>query len=437
MLRIIIPISVSFLSSAVLAQELPTVQLRSEIPEYAGNKISELTVITLQGAINKSLSSSPRLKASEASLLASQGGRKQSAALPNPEVGFEVENIQGSGQLKGFESAESTLGVTQLIEVGGKRSARIGMADQDVTLARFDRDAVKLDLIRDVQLAYADAVAAQEEVKLAEDEKKLATEVLKSVKKRVDAAREPLIQQSKAEITFASSEIAYEQAQRDLTSAKRFLAALWGSKEDFELDNSAFFNITEPETISETNDYLKNNPDFARYDSEVMKSKAAFELEMANAVPDPSLSAGIRNFRDTGDEAFLVGVSMPIPVFNLNRGNIEKARHELSQTKNSKNASMLTLNANLIKAQADLATSYQQAISLRDKILPASEKAFSLSNQGYQAGKFAYLEVLDSQRTLFEAREQYHNTLKEYHRNKAEVERLLAIHLQNTNTKEN
>lgn len=434
MLRIIIPISISFLASSVLAQELPTLPV---MPENSQSEENVISVITLEGAINRALISSPRLKASESMVLASKGGRRQSSALPNPEVGFEVENIQGTGQLRGYDSAESTLGLTQLIEVGGKRSARIGMADQDVTLAGFERDAVKLDLIRDVQIAYADAVAAQEEVKLAEDEKKLADEVLKSVKKRVSAAREPLIQQSKAEITFSSSEIAYEQAQRDMLSAKRFLAALWGSDETFELDNSAFFNISEPEFITESNEYLKNNPDFARYDSEVMKSKAAFDLEKANAIPDPSISAGVRNFRETGDEAFLVGVSLPIPVFNLNRGNIEKARQELSQTRNNKNASMLVLKASLIKAQADLMTSYQQAISLRDKILPASEKAFELSRKGYQAGKFPYLEVLDSQRTLFEMREQYHNTLKDYHRNKAEVERILAVHLQTTNTKEN
>lgn len=393
--------------------------------------------LSLKQAIQKAISNSPRLKSSEASFLASKGERRQAGALPNPEIGLEMENFGGKNDLRGFNSTESTLGVSQLIEIGGKRSARVGIAKQGVTLAQFDQEAARLDLIRDVELAYTEAVAAQEQVKIAEDEKERGTAMLKTVKQRVGAAREPLIQQSKAEVTFASSEIGVEQAKRSLTVAKKTLTALWGGTEDFVLDSSHFFDIPQPEMLIASSDSLKKNPDLARFDNELLKSKAALELEKANEIPDPTISAGIRDFRDTGDKAFVMGVSFPIPVFNANRGNIEKAQQQLSKTQYEKGVSTLSLNANLVKEQAELETSYQQAIALKKKILPAAEKAFRQSRDGYGVGKLPYLEVLDAQRTLFDTREQYLNALKNYHRSHAEVERLTATHTAQENSQEN
>jgi len=393
--------------------------------------------MTLKQAIQRALDNSPRLKVSQASFLASKGEQRQAGAWANPSVGVELENFGGKNDLRGFNSTETTVGINQLIEIGGKRSARQNISDQGVALAQFDNEAARLDLIRDVELAYADAVAAQAQVRIAEDEKDRATAMLKTVKQRVGAAREPLIQQSKAEVTFASAEIGVEQAKKQLAAAKKALAVLWQGDVNFTLDDGAFYNITQPQVLMASSDNLKSNPDFARYDNQLQKSKAALDLEQANAIPDPTFSVGVRDFRETGDKAFVAGLSIPIPVFNANRGNIEKARQELSRTQSEKDVSGLSLSANLVKEQAELETAYQQAISLKEKILPSAEKAFRLSREGYGIGKFPYLEVLDAQRTLFDTREQYLNTLKNYHRAKAEVERLTAAHKAQENLQEN
>lgn len=392
-----------------------------------GPKAHEVTVI-LTEAIQRALDNSPRLKASEASFLASQGERRQADALPNPGIDVDVENVGGGKELREGNPRQTTFGVSQQIEVGGKRSARTDIAEQGVTLARFDNEAARLDLIRDVQLAYADSVAAQVQVVIAEDEKTRATAMLKTVKQRVGAAREPLIQQSKAEVAFASAEIGVEQAQRQLAAAKKTLSSLWQGEATFTLDEATFFNIAPPQILLGSSDRLKRNPDFARYENELLKRKAALDLERANAFPDPTVTAGVRNYERFSGQTFVVGVSFPIPVFNANRGNIEKARQELSQAEFNNETSALALNANLVKEQAELETAYQQAASMREKILPSAEKAFRLSREAYGVGKLPYLEVLDAQRTLFDTREQYLTTLKNYHRAKAEVERLTAEH---------
>ena len=386
-------------------------------------------VISLAVALEKALANSPQLKSAGSAMLASKGERRQAGLLPNPEIGIEAENLAGQGPYKGTDSAELTYGVSQLIEIGGKRSARQSVAGKGYEIASFDYKAARLDLIRNVTAAYADAVAAQEEVKLAEDQQKLAGDVLQTVSKRVAAAAEPLIQKSKAEVALATSEIAFNKATRELEIAKKKLASLWGQDGDgFILDASDFFTIQPPVAPADTAKQLAATPDIARLDAELWRAKANLELEQANAIPDPTISVGVRDFRETGDQAFVVGLSLPIPVFNLNQGNIAKARHEVSKSEADKQVSALELSNELIRAAQELQTAYDEAGSLKNTILPAAEKAFSLSREGYQAGKFPYLEVLYAQRTLFEARSQYNASLKNYHTHRAEVERLTAAH---------
>lgn len=170
--------------------------------------------------------------------------------------------------------------------------------------------------------------------------------------------------------------------------------------------------------------------------SELARSKANLDLERANAIPDPSISVGVREFRESNDRAFVAGLSIPIPVFNANGGNIAKARHEVNKTESDKRAAEITLSTELMRAEQELENAYRQAQSLKDTVIPAAEKAYSLSRQGYGAGKFPYLEVLDAQRTLVEARAEYNDTLKEYHTKRAEVERMTAKNLPATNQKE-
>lgn len=393
----------------------------------AGQKIVPVAgELTLDVAIRWALASSPRLQSSDATRRASEGERRQAGALPNPEIEVMVENIGGKNQYRGFDSAEVTYGVSQTIEIGGKRSSRIVLAERGMDISNYDYQTTQLDIIREVTQAFVEAVAANEEVKLAEEQQKLAGEVLETVTKRVSAARESLIQKSKAKVALSTSRIALDKARREYQTARHLLASLMGEASTVRLNASAFYTVVEP---AYAKDELANNPDIARWKPALAKSEAAFDLEKANAVPDPRVSAGFRDFRETGNKAFVVGLSIPLPVFNSNQGNIAKARAELSRTASDQKASEMTLDQEFMKNLEAQRTAYVQAKTLKNAILPEAEKAFSLSRRGYQEGKFTYLEVLDAERTLADARVQYIEALKEYHLQRAAIERLTGAHL--------
>ena len=169
---------------------------------------------------------------------------------------------------------------------------------------------------------------------------------------------------------------------------------------------------------------LLNSPSLARFKTEMERMKTATELEKARVTPDLSLSLGLRRLSETGDNALVLGASIPIPIFDDNRGNIQKAAIREDQTK------YLYRNA-LIRAEAKLKMLYSNITALNSMIeklekesLPKAKDAFKIINEGNLAGRFTVLDVLDAQRSLFELEFQYVNAVTDYNLNVIELEEL-------------
>jgi cobalt-zinc-cadmium efflux system outer membrane protein len=387
------------------------------------------TGFTLDDAIAKALVQSPRLQGFSSGVAAAKGERAQAGAWQNPEISYSRENFGGGNAYKAISPMQNSYGVSQLIEIGGKISARESIAAKGLEIASLDEQAATLDVIRDVTTAYADVVAAEENVRLATEQKALAVDVLKSVSVRVEAAAAPLMQKSRAEVERSTATIALDKASRERDISRKKLAALMGEERFIlPLDSAAFYAIVKPEAAS-LEEKLKANPDLVKLNSSLEQSKARLELEQANAIPDPRVNVGVIHIPSAKDQAFMVGVSLPIPIFNANRGNIEKARHEISRTEMDNRQMALNASAELTQAHERMENSYVQAQTLKTEILPSADKAFKLAREGYGLGRFPYLEVLDAQRSLFGVKQQQIEAIREFHTAKAQVERLTTTRL--------
>ncbi|MDE0724836.1 MAG: TolC family protein, partial [Alphaproteobacteria bacterium] len=185
-------------------------------------------ILDLATAYQKATRNSPSLKEEQARLEASAGEAQQASAWLNPEFEFEMENFGGSGQFSGTDVAEYTYALAQKLEIGGKRSARSDAALKRLSAAQADYAVAERMLRQNVTTAYMTAVAAAQNLKLAEEQEELAQAVLNTVTKRVKAAREPEIQQRKAEVAYATATLKRQQAAREARLTRTALATLWG-----------------------------------------------------------------------------------------------------------------------------------------------------------------------------------------------------------------
>lgn len=383
-------------------------------------------MLTLDAAIEKALNAAPKAAGAEARLRAAAGAVEQASALPNPELSTEFENFAGSRAYRGTTTSEGTVSVSQLIELGGKRAARTGIAEAERTATEFDRQVTWLEIIREVKKAYSDALAADEEVALAKRREDLAREVVRSVGIRVEAGREPAVQRQRAETLRRQAAVEVRNSQRRATAARSRLASLLGSGIGaIRLDVDWFSQLPLSASDAAPVD-APNTPDLRKLEAEVQRARADFQLELSRAVPDLTVSAGVRRFQATDDTALVAGVSIPLPIANQNRGAISRARESATAAEAELRAARIENATLLTEARARLEQAKESASTLQNDVLPATEGAFRSFSEGYRQGRFSFLEVLEVQREFFDARRELIEALQGFHEAQADVDRLMG-----------
>ena len=393
----------------------------------APDQLARLLVTSPEQAVGLALARAPILRSAEAGRQAARGDRVTAGLRPNPDAGFNAENIGGSGSYGGLSSLQATYSLSQRIETGGKRQARIVAADRAVALTGLDVEALRLDLAREVVRALAEAVASGRAVEIARERVRLAEEVLRATRGRVEAGREAFPQQRRAEVARETAAVFLERSEREAAVALRALSVLLATPAiEVMPARSAWFDDPGPRPDpARAPTAPPDQLDRARLDALIEQRRAELDLQRRNAVPDVTLGAGVRRFREAGgDTAFVLGLSVPLPVFDRNQGNILRAGAELNRAEAEAERGRLYLDAALGDAERRLDQSWRAADSLRRIVLPAAEEAAAGAREGYAAGKFSLLEVLDAQRALSDAREQRNAALLEVQQLRADITRL-------------
>jgi cobalt-zinc-cadmium efflux system outer membrane protein len=416
-----------------LGRELPVYQPPPQPPVEASpaREVREPTgVVTLAQAQALALLQNPRLVAFGWEVRAREAQILQAGLLPNPEVGVEVENFAGSGALQKFRSTEITILLSQLIELGGKRGKRVRVAALESTLAAWDYETTRIEVLTQVTQAFVEVLSAQEHVRLNEDLVRLAEQVLNTVAERVRAGKVSPVEETRFQVALSTSRIALERAQRDLeASRKRLVTTCGGRTPTFASAAGTLDTVSAIPPAERLLDLIAQNPEIARWATEMVQRQAALEREEAQRIPDPTLRGGFRHLSETGDNALVMGVSIPLPVFNRNQGKVLEARYRLAKVGEERRAAEAQVRAALAEAYGALSRAFVEATRLHTEVLPGAQRVFNAISEGYRQGKFGLLDVLDAQRTLFEARGRYLEALAAYHQAVAEVERLIGERL--------
>jgi cobalt-zinc-cadmium efflux system outer membrane protein len=387
-------------------------------------------VLRLPQAQALALMQNPDLAAFAWEVRAGEARTLQAGLPPNPGVGVEVENVAGSGDFQGVDGAEVTVGLSQVIELAGKRRKRTHVAALERDLAAWDYETARLDVLTQVAQAFADVLRVQERLAVDADLVRLAEQIYRIVAERVKAGKVSPLEATRARVALATSRIARQRVQRELTAAKDRLAATWGgTRATFERVTGDLETLNPIPSAAVVAQRIVQNPDIARWATAMARRQAAVTLAEANRTPDPTLGAGVRYFNNVDEadaHALLLAVSVPLPVFDRNQGNILEARYQLARTEVERRAAAVRVQTALAETHAALSAAFSEASTLRDEVLPGAQQAFDAAREGYRQGKFQFLEVLDAQRTLFEARGQYVEALSTYHKAVAALERLIG-----------
>ena len=376
--------------------------------------------ISLQAALSLAMEHNPSLRAAAQALAASEGALIQSRARPNPELAYSQEDTRR-------ETRSMTLQWNQSIEIGGKREARMKAAEHGRELARAELEAAQAGLRAEVRTAFANVLAGQQRVQLHQKTLEIASSARDAAAKRVLAGKVAPLEETKARVAESSAELALVQARSGLRVARQQLAALWGAQP--AAFGSAVGELAQLPVLPDEGlmlEKLEHSPQMLRAQQAVFQARSVAELERARRLPDPSVSLGMKRAQEVGRNQLVVGISVPLPILDSNRGNQLQALRLADKSEDEMLATRQQMYAQLQQQREQLQTSRAQAEQLAQQVLPAAESAYEVAAKGFALGKFSYLEVLDAQRTLAEARSLYLEQLVATHQAAADITRQLG-----------
>jgi cobalt-zinc-cadmium efflux system outer membrane protein len=383
------------------------------------------TAVTMSKAVEIALRYHPQLAGYPLELQSAEGRVLQASLRPNPELSVEVENV--GWDYPGTSLAETTYGISQTVELG-KRSSRMRQAETETDVLRRDHEIARSNVVADVKRIFINFLSAAKKLELTREAHRIATLLASAVSDRVAAGAVSPIEETRAKVALAVSSADVESTAREVEAIRRELAAAMGeSTPSFDLPSGDLDEDLSVPAVDNVAERIAATPDVTRWVAERERRNAALKAERTLAVPDVTLKGGIKRIRETSENTFVLGFSVPLPLFNRNQGAIREAEAQRAKADVERKTTELLLHSQVGQRVAALAAAAREATLLRQEALPGAQSAYDAVSEGYRLGKFRYLDVLETGKSMIETRLRYLDALTALNVARVDLERLMAV----------
>jgi len=382
---------------------------------------SQRAAIGLGELLRLSLEQNPSLRQAGFEIDAAQGRAVQAGLYPNPTVGVTGEEIGKRGGIQTFPL------VSQEVVTGGKRGLSRSVAEREVDQAQLSLLRQHFALFTTVREGYFAVLAIQRRIEVLDELVKLATQTYENAQKLFK-------QQQIAELDVLPFQVELDRLRADAEAARREQAAVWGRLASgvgvpdlplTPLTGSLEAALPDYAFESARAAMLEVHPEIRSAQVGITRAQLTLQRAEVERIPNVTLAAGYsRNFNDRENQA-TYQVSVPLPVWNRNQGNISAAQAELGRAIQEVTRVQNDLTGRLWTAYGQYAAARQRAERYRTAILPNATKAYRLSQEAFRGGQFEYLRVLQAQRSAAEANLEYIRALGEAWRAASEIAGLL------------
>ncbi|MGB8975379.1 MAG: TolC family protein [Pseudomonas capeferrum] len=374
--------------------------------------------LSLPEALAAAFAQNPELAAAGREVGVAEGERRQAGLLPNPELSWEAEDTRR-------DTRTTTITLSQPFELGGKRGARVAVATTGQAIAQLELERQRNGLRADVVQAFHTALRAQTALELAQQSQALTERGLRVVQGRVTAGQASPVEATRAQVQLAQAQSEVRRAASQRSVAYQALARLTGSPlATFDHLQAATLSPGAAPTAEALLDKVEQTAEWRLAAAQVERGEASLGSEKAQRIPNLTVSLGSQYSREDRERVNVVGLSMPLPLFDRNQGNVLVAARRADQARDLRNAVELRLRSETRSALSQWATAMQEVQAYDRTILPSAQQAVDTATRGFEMGKFAFLDVLDAQRTLIEARGLYLDALAAATDARAQLERV-------------
>ncbi|MBS1820079.1 MAG: TolC family protein [Acidobacteria bacterium] len=385
--------------------------------------------LTVDQAVNEAIDHNLALVAERYNLRVAEAAVITAGLRPNPVLTVGVFKPQGTLQGQGLSTQDESVRGDYLFERGGKRRLRVESADAARSVTELQLQDTIRRLRLDVELACTEVQLAQENVQLARDNLAAFTGV-------VDVNRERVRAGDLAEVEFQRSRLASIQFQNDvkqqeahLQTARARLAQLLARAAGAPLPSIA--GEMRHDAAALDIDALRQKADAARPDllaarRDQARSVAETRLQLANGKVDLTVSGEYHRQLAAGVDggAAAAFVSVPLPLFSRNQGEIARARQQQQQADARARALSSAVSTEVVTAYTDYTTNRDIVASIERDMLQQASDVRSATEYSYRRGEASFVEFLDAVRAFNETMQSYHAAQADYARSLYTLESL-------------
>lgn len=355
------------------------------------------------------------------------------ALKPGYTVDVELENVLGSRQFQAVDSAELTVALSSVIELGDKQQARTSLTQARLDKTATEKRVMTLDVLGKLVADYIAVLSIQEELALKREARQISADMLRSVQNRFDngAASEAELMLASARLSQAEIDLA--QVSAELQRSQTSLSLYWGKADpDFDRLEGDFLQFDPLRSLDQLLRQLDESPALEIYADRARLQAAELSLQASQSRQDVSWQFGLRHLAGSNDTALVAGVSIPLFVAQRNQTRVERERLDQPLLVMAKEQAQLDLQSRLMRAHSLYQQSVSAATRMQNDVIPKLERALVVTRDGYEQGLLRYQELIIAEQELLDARDALIHQATQAHQSLALIEQLTGMTLRMT-----
>jgi cobalt-zinc-cadmium efflux system outer membrane protein len=374
---------------------------------------SAQTTLSLEHAI-KMAQNNPAARMTQSEVSAMKGQLRQAGLRPNPRLFLQSEDLSPWSRDYTFsQQTEDYAYLSQTLELDGKRGKRVQLAGAQLLESEEQRRLQLQQLDGRVAASYWQAVAAEGTVRLLGQDLEAVDKMVQYQKDRVTAGAMRGVDLLRMQIERDRLAIALNAARRQAAVARLNLATGIGSPlaPNVELSDSIEAVETVPEVPLST--VLQQRPDVGMAREAETAAQANLKLQKSMSVPNLDVLGGYK--RNLTDNTMYAGIQIPLPLFNRNQGEVERAKANIQMAQEQLETTSFMVRDEVASA----ATTYQQELNTVETTLPderrMAKQNLAIMRDAYMTGGVDLLHYLDAERTEIDVEVSALQTLAAFH----------------------
>jgi len=394
------------------------------------DEANNTAALSLRQAYNLTLNSNPELVAYPFYLRQADAEKLQAGIGPKTQLSVQIDNAFGTGEKQDLDNAEFSLSLSQTFELGGKKQSRLDLADARQQQTQLEYQLTRLDVLAETSRRFYQLMFIKQQQLLLKEREEKENSALKIIQRRANAGAVSDADASNMALRLANTQQLLQQNSAAREQARLNLAAMWLSDANFNSlagDFNTLPSLPSAEKLQQQIEQQLNALPSYRLQLAMQRlADQQLQMEQTKGRADLTLSLGLRQFENSGDQAFTLSASMPLSFNNPNRGRITAAKENRALSLQQSEQQRVQLSLTLKRLHQSLRRDLQLSQNIEQQLLPLAQKFLADTQRAYQQGVYSLLQWIDAQHQVFTLQQQLQNTRLSIHLQVLELERILG-----------